>query len=146
MYLKQMGQVPLLTREEEVAISKRIEKSDRNVQKILARFGFMSDCFVEMALRIEEGSERFDRIVSEKKVQNRDRYIKNLSNLRGKMLEASENATSLYLKHLSNGSQTPEDWEAEWSQVLTVLSRLYNRFHFKPKATEEFVDRVNLFC
>jgi RNA polymerase primary sigma factor len=28
MYLKQMGQVPLLTREEEVAISKRIEEAE----------------------------------------------------------------------------------------------------------------------
>ena len=28
MYLKQMGQVPLLTREEEVAISKRIERAE----------------------------------------------------------------------------------------------------------------------
>lgn len=146
MYLKQMGQVPLLTREEEVAISKRIEKSEKNVQKILSRYGFMSDCFLDMAQRIEEGNERFDRIVSEKKVTNRERYIKGLSGLREKLLEATENASSLYQKHLSNGSQTPEDWQEEWVAALTVLTRLYNRFHFKPKATEEFVERVNVFA
>ena len=33
MYLKQMGQVPLLTREQEVEISKRIEDAEINVQK-----------------------------------------------------------------------------------------------------------------
>jgi RNA polymerase primary sigma factor len=146
MYLKQMGQVPLLTREEEVAISKRIEKSDKNVHFILSRFGFMSHCFLDMAQRIEEGHERFDRIVSEKKVSNRERYLKNLSNLREKMLDAHEDATALYLKHLSNGTQTPEEWEKEWSKSLSVLNRLYNRFYFKPKATEEFVERVNLFA
>ena len=33
MYLKQMGQVPLLTREQEVEISKRIEDAELDVQK-----------------------------------------------------------------------------------------------------------------
>src|SRR5436190_21864711 len=33
MYLKQMGQVPLLTREQEVEISKRIEEAENMVQK-----------------------------------------------------------------------------------------------------------------
>ncbi len=32
MYLKQMGQVPLLTREQEVEISKRIETAETHVQ------------------------------------------------------------------------------------------------------------------
>ena len=34
MYLKQMGQVPLLTREQEVEISKRIEEAELKVQEI----------------------------------------------------------------------------------------------------------------
>ena len=33
MYLKQMGQVPLLTREQEVEISKRIEEAEIMVQR-----------------------------------------------------------------------------------------------------------------
>ncbi len=40
MYLKQMGQVPLLTREQEVEISKRIEEAENMVQKHINRFGF----------------------------------------------------------------------------------------------------------
>src|SRR6266852_5683639 len=35
MYLKQMGQVPLLTREQEVEISKRIEDAENEVKKII---------------------------------------------------------------------------------------------------------------
>ena len=42
MYLKQMGQVPLLTREQEVEISKRIEDAEINVQKHINRFGFIA--------------------------------------------------------------------------------------------------------
>ena len=35
MYLKQMGQVPLLTREQEVEISKRIEEAEINTRELL---------------------------------------------------------------------------------------------------------------
>ena len=146
MYLKQMGQVPLLTREEEVAISKRIEKADKNVQKILNRFGFMTECYLDIAQRIEDGSERFDRLISEKKIRNRDRYMKGLQNLRAKLIEAQTDAGQLYLRHRSNGSQPLEEWSKEWARSISVISRLFNRFHFKPKATEEFVERVNCFA
>ncbi len=46
MYLKQMGQVPLLTREQEVEISKRIEDAEIEVQKFLHRFGFVAFVFL----------------------------------------------------------------------------------------------------
>src|SRR5207245_10235721 len=39
MYLKQMGQVPLLTREQEVEISKRIEEAENMGQRLFYRFG-----------------------------------------------------------------------------------------------------------
>ena len=39
MYLKQMGQVPLLTREQEVEISKRIEDAELEVQRIVYKIG-----------------------------------------------------------------------------------------------------------
>ena len=42
MYLKQMGQVPLLTREQEVEISKRIEEAEIMVQRLINRFGFIA--------------------------------------------------------------------------------------------------------
>ena len=81
MYLKQMGQVPLLTREQEVEISKRIEKSEVEIRKILTRFGFLPDAYLEFAQRLEEGDERFDRLIIDKKIESRARYLKNLEKL-----------------------------------------------------------------
>src|SRR5438093_2329863 len=40
MYLKQMGQVPLLTREQEVEISKRIETAENEMKRIIYSFGY----------------------------------------------------------------------------------------------------------
>ena len=61
MYLKQMGQVPLLTREQEVEISKRIEDAELMVQKFINRFGFIAKAHLDLAQKLIEGRERFDR-------------------------------------------------------------------------------------
>ena len=65
MYLKQMGAVPLLTREQEVEISKRIEAAEADVRRIVYRFGFASKEHIAIAEKLlaEPPRERFDRVV-----------------------------------------------------------------------------------
>ncbi|NOX99183.1 MAG: RNA polymerase subunit sigma, partial [Verrucomicrobia bacterium] len=67
MYLRQMGQVPLLTREQEVAISKRIETAESEVRRCLNLFGFTCETYLDIAERLESGDERFDRVIIDKK-------------------------------------------------------------------------------
>ena len=82
-YLHQMGQVPLLTREEEVKICKEIEKSEKAVRESFNRFGFAPKFYLKVIRQIEEGTERFDRIVTDKYVDSRDNYIRKLPALKG---------------------------------------------------------------
>src|ERR1035437_696061 len=65
MYLKQMGQVPLLTREQEVEISKRIEAAENEVKRIICSFGFTAKEHIALAERLtsEPPKERFDRAI-----------------------------------------------------------------------------------
>src|SRR6266404_3699916 len=81
MYLKQMGQVPLLTREQEVEISKRIEEAENMVQKHINRFGFTARAHLDLAQKLSEGRERFDRVILDKKIESRERYMKKLPHL-----------------------------------------------------------------
>ena len=81
MYLKQMGQVPLLTREQEVEISKRIEDAEIEVAKHLNRFGFIADAYLDLADKLNKGKERFDRVIIDKKIESRERYMKALPRL-----------------------------------------------------------------
>ncbi|HEY8991669.1 MAG TPA: RNA polymerase sigma factor region1.1 domain-containing protein, partial [Luteolibacter sp.] len=76
MYLKQMGQFPLLTREQEVEISKRIEDAEIEVAKQLHLFGFTAECYLELADKLNKGKERFDRVILDKKIESRERYMK----------------------------------------------------------------------
>ncbi|MFM2171741.1 MAG: polymerase sigma factor RpoD, partial [Verrucomicrobiota bacterium] len=69
MYLKQMGQVPLLTREQEVEISKRIEDAEIEVARHLHQFGFMHLDYLDLADKLLKGKERFDRVILDKKIE-----------------------------------------------------------------------------
>jgi RNA polymerase primary sigma factor len=81
MYLKEMGSVPLLTREEEVEISKRIEKAQIQIEKIIMRFRYSAREAISIANHLIAGKERFDKIVSEKEVADKAVYLQLLPKL-----------------------------------------------------------------
>src|SRR5262245_45544499 len=64
MYLKQMGQVPLLTREQEVEISKRIETAENELKRIIYSYGCAGKEHIALAEKLisEPPKERFDRV------------------------------------------------------------------------------------
>ena len=82
MYLHQMGQVPLLTREQEVEICKRIEVSEVRVRERINQFAFAPRLYLDLIEKIENGSERFDRVVTDKFVDSRDAYMEGLPKLK----------------------------------------------------------------
>ena len=77
MYLKQMGQVALLTRAQEVEISKRIEAAENEVRKIIYSLGFAGKEHIALAEKLlaEPPRERFDRVILDKKVDNRNAHL-----------------------------------------------------------------------
>jgi RNA polymerase primary sigma factor len=81
MYLKEMGSVPLLTREEEVEISKRIEKAQIQIEKIIMRFRYSSREAISIANYLIHGKDRFDKVVAEKEVPDKNLYISLLPKL-----------------------------------------------------------------
>lgn len=81
MYLKEMGSVPLLTREEEVEISKRIEKAQLQVEKIILRFRYSIREAIAIALQLIGGKERFDKIIAEKEIFDKNHYLSLLPRL-----------------------------------------------------------------
>jgi len=141
MYLKQMGQVPLLTREQEVEISKRIEDAESMVQKHLNRFGFTAREYLNLARKLEQGRERFDRVIQDKKIDSRDKYLATLKALVRSVEGANQKADHAYAKIVrakSNKSALTKA-EKEFAKADAALQKLFIRFYYKQKVTEEFV-------
>ena len=79
MYLKQMGKVPLLSREEEVDISKRIESAETAALKIIYSVSLTNEFQLEICKKLLEREERFDRVVLDKKIDSREAYFRSLN-------------------------------------------------------------------
>src|SRR3989454_4428550 len=118
MYLKQMGQVPLLTREQEVEISKRIEQAENEVKRIVYGFGFAGKEHIALAekLTAEPPKERFDRVIIDSKIPVRESHLKALREL---------------VKSLRKLDQRVDERYAGWQRAKdkSTKTRLMNQFH-----------------
>jgi len=63
MYLTQMGELPLLTREEEVSLAKTIEVTRRRYRQHLLENDYVAQQTVEVLQRVSDGSLPFDRTI-----------------------------------------------------------------------------------
>ena len=140
MYLKQMGQVPLLTREQEVEISKRIEDAEINVQKYINHFGFSARAYLDLAAKLQEGRERFDRVILDKKIESRERYMKHLPKLCHQLEQAMAGCANTYRNYVAHGGKNHETKSFhDFKKAHEGIQRIYPKFFFKQKVTEEFV-------
>ncbi len=145
MYLKQMGQVPLLTREQEVEISKRIEDAEIEVSKQLHLFGFVAEHYLELADKLNKGKERFDRVILDKKIESRERYMKTLPKLCEQLKQLHDENEELFRQLSSKAARGKKKLEEQFQKNLQTLHRTYTRFYFKQKVTEDFCEQVEDF-
>ncbi len=60
VYLREMGAVPLLTREGEVDLARRMERGKLRMQKAISRSALVQHAVVEIASQLKKGSEELD--------------------------------------------------------------------------------------
>ena len=147
MYLKQMGQVPLLTREQEVEISMRIEEAEIATTSMFNRLGCATDAYLGVIKRLEEGKERFDRIISDKHVECREDYFNDLPKLLKSIDRNSESKIKYYKEYSSAKKDSPAFKKAirNFNATQQRLSKLYKDLHFKQKAIEDIVPEVDVY-
>jgi len=140
MYLKEMGAVPLLTRQQEVDISKRIEEAENELRKIVHGFGFAAKEHIALAekLQADPPRERFDRVVLDKKVDNRDAHLKTMQRLVARVRELDAEVDrhfNLWRDAHQNAKRNRE--HNEFLKLDKKLQAMFPKFFFKQKAAEE---------
>jgi RNA polymerase primary sigma factor len=139
MYLRQMGQVPLLTRDQEIQISKRIEKAEISLQSCLQNVGFVASHFLQFAESLANGLERFDRLVIDRKAEERDNYFKKLSPLLDQARESYQRTSDLYVAHSKAADKKKESSREAFNNARSAFFKLTGKFYFKQKINEDFV-------
>ena len=142
MYLNQMGQVALLTREQEVEISKRIEAAETEITRIIYSLGFAGKEHIALAEKLlaEPPRERFDRVILEKKVAGRDAHLVALRKLvpRVHKIDAEVDHKYTAWRH-AHGKDKSESALAGFQRVDRQLQNTFAKFCFKQKVVEEMV-------
>ena len=139
MYLKEMGSVPLLSREEEVEISKRIEKAQGQIENIIMRFRYAAKEAISIGQYLLTSKERFDKIVAEKEVTDKNLYLEMLPKL-CQLLQREDEELQLLLQdiHLEKSS-SKKATILESIEKCSIRTQAYlRRFHFRHNVIEDF--------
>ena len=103
LYLREMGSVPLLTREGEVALAKRIEHGQLEVMKVITRSPLFIKELIDVAADLREGARAIKEVVqfndeerTEEKVANKNRQtLKRIDKIAGLYQTALRQAEKL---------------------------------------------------
>ena len=123
LYLREMGSVPLLTREGEVAIAKRIERGQRLVFKTISRSPMILKELLAAGEELRQGARTIKDIVqfdaeelTEKKIEKKTRHT----------LEIIAQVQKLYdlaLKQASRLEQMPQSNKRGWLRARRQVAR-----------------------
>ncbi len=142
MYMNQMGKVPLLTREQEVEICKKIEDAELEMKRIVYSLGFAAKEHIAIAEKLlsEPPKERFDRVIVDKQVANRDRHLKNLRLLIKKVRAADMEVDAKFLnwRKISQKGRR-EAMLKELQKLDKKLQAMFPKFYYKQKVIEEMI-------
>jgi RNA polymerase primary sigma factor len=140
MYLKEMGQVPLLTREQEVEISKRIEEAENDIRRLLLGFGFAGKEHIALAEKLicQPPKERFDRVVQDRLVPLRDAHLHRLRKLNRDASHMDRDLDHKFSAWRNGGSAAEkQQLQEELNRLQHRLENLLGKYGFKQRIIEE---------
>jgi RNA polymerase primary sigma factor len=139
IYLNQMGQVPLLTRQQEVEISQRIESAEEEIREIIYSLGFVAKEHVAMAERLlaDPPRDRFDRLVLDSIAEDREGYLKMLRKLVARVREMDAEADTEFVAWRDAGFESHGERETKFRKLHEKLQKQFSKFGFKRMVVEE---------
>ena len=143
MYLHQMGQVPLLSRDEEVRICRQIEEAEAQTKDMFNRFAFTPRMYMGLLDKLEGMQERFDRVVTDKFEDNRDKYMEQLPDFRKALQRVSQRLNDAQEKLAdvmrNRKKATPQQIRGAEKGVQNAredLKKTFDDLNFKQKVLE----------
>ncbi len=149
MYLREMGTVPLLTREGEVAIAKRIERGQLRVVKALARSPLVIKEVLALGEALRSGDTSIKEVVrfdedelTEDVLADKTRQVLRLVDKLGRLHQKSRQQ-ALRLQKI-RARKTGQAIRARWALGRTRVQagRLLRSLEFNPTERKRLIDRL----
>jgi len=151
MYLREMGTVPLLTREGEVEIAKRIERGQLRVLKALSRSPIIIREIIAIGEDLERGVRSIKEVVIFDEEELTDEVLQNrLKEVTGRIQELGKHYKKAIqlaekLQELSEKKKPREYRRCRWNlgREQVDISRLIRYLGFTNPERKRLIDKVN---
>jgi RNA polymerase primary sigma factor len=128
MYLREMGTVPLLTREGEVEIARRIERGEKNVVKALSRSHFVINRLLDYAQRIRTKEISVESLITvdDEEEDSADRKRRQLLDAMNRVNRLSKKLEDhkRHLARLTEGSRRYREVQNSLARVRVQIGRV----------------------
>jgi RNA polymerase primary sigma factor len=153
MYLREMGTVPLLTREGEVEIARRIERGKLAVIKSISRTPLIARKVIEMGDQLHAGERTIrelvifnDEEITDERIQERSKQVQKQIDAVRKARAASEKLEEK-LRNTSRGSNSRDRRKhrrARWAamRARVELSNYIRRIEFTESIKRRLIDEM----
>ena len=149
MYLREMGIVPLLTREGEVAIAKRIERGKLSVIKAISRTPTVSRLIIRLGEQLRSGERTIRELVvfkdeelTDSRIADRGRHIlRQIDAVRTKRTEVDKKDAKL----ATISKRERRKYRRYWWQTMRTqveLSELIRQIEFAEPVTGNLIDVI----
>src|SRR6266852_881796 len=149
IYLREMGTVPLLTREGEVAIAKRIERGQMLVLKTTSRSPIVLKEMLAIGEELRKGTHSINEIVrfddeelTEEKIENKTRQVL-------KIIDKIEKLCQVALKQAAKLDRTPTSKKRAYlrarfrlGRTRVQMSQLVRSIDFNPLEKKRLIDKM----
>jgi RNA polymerase primary sigma factor len=149
MYLREMGTVPLLTREGEVAIAKRIERGQVLVLKTITRSPIVVKELLAVADDLRKGARSIKEIVQFDDEELTEEKIENKTKQTLKVLDKIAHLYGVALKEAGKLERTPKSKKISYLHARNAVSRtririslLARSLEFNPWERKRLIDKM----
>ena len=149
MYLREMGTVPLLTREGEVAIAKRIERGQLLVLKTITRSPIVIKELIAIADDLRNGTRSIKEIVQFDDEELTEEKIENKTRQTLKILDKIASLYDLALKQAAKLERIPKAKKRSYlhgryaiSRTRIEMSQLARSIEFNPFERKRLIDKM----
>ena len=148
MYLREMGTVPLLTREGEVEIAKRIERGKKAVMKVITRTPMSAQVVAGLAERLQRSEITVRDVVvfNEEEVteEKLEAKIRETLKLADKVAQAHKDYLAYRKKFVELNRRSPRYARARWKlgRLRIKVSQSIRRIEFSEPVKRRLVERV----
>ena len=144
MYLREMGRVPLLTKDQEVAIAKRIEAAEAELIEVILSTPYTVKEVQMLAARILAGRLNFVNITDEEEPRFHHRFVKDLPVFMEQIgdLEAGIEAQEKRLRRSNLSPKSMENIEQRIRECRGQQRDIIREFRLKPREIMKIGRRI----